>query len=63
MLQYFESTYLVKGNGMFPKRRILAPEQDSEGDKIRSEGSHGRRTERSRGNVPLPWSELFGIRA
>jgi|GEM_PF-5984111 len=77
MLRYFEYTYLVKGNGMFPppaptlrragKRRILAPEQPA----CRQAGiaketksavmeamlaccRQGRRTERSRGNVPLP---------
>ncbi|RLB12662.1 MAG: hypothetical protein DRG63_11380 [Deltaproteobacteria bacterium] len=43
-----------QGNGMFPKRRILGLEQESERAKIRSERSHGRRSERSRGNMPLP---------
>jgi hypothetical protein len=39
---------------MFPERCMSALEQDSGRADIRSERSQGRRSERSRGNVPFP---------
>jgi len=47
-----------QGNGMFPERRMSALEQDSGRVDIRTERSQGRRSERSRGNMPFPclWS-------
>ncbi len=46
-----------QGDGMFLKRRILALEQDSAMAKIRSERSHGWRSERKLKEYPVSLPE------
>jgi hypothetical protein len=48
-----------QGIGMFPERCMLGLEQDSGRANIRSERSHGWRSERSRGNMPVPCFPSF----